>query len=281
MNKNNKRSTWKYGQPKTAFISGGGSGLGLNIAKELIQEGANIAIFDHGRSDDLVQYLNQLIVHNDQRIERYIVDIADPKALDKAMNSAVSEVGVPDFALNSAGILRTATFSKLSYETFEQVINVNLIGSRNFAFSVLQHMQSGGHLILVASLAGIVGSYTHAAYAASKFGVVGLAEVLRLELKLKGISVSVICPGEIDTPLLKQERIDGSPITEMMNDFAGVLSVEDAINGIMKGLKTRQYMITPGFRAKLTRAIARKFTTLFHLIADSKLAKAYSKFQSK
>lgn len=273
----NSQSSWKYGQPQTAFISGGGSGLGLNIAQNLIREGVNVALFDRDVSPSVISALKPLALHNNQKVERYIVDITNPEALDNAVQSAVRDVGSPDLALNSAGILRTATFSELSHETFVQVINVNLIGSRNFASSVLQHMQPGGHLVLVASLAGIIGSYTHAAYAASKFGVVGLAEVLRLELKLKGIDVSVICPGEIDTPMLKQERIEGSPITESMNDFAGVLTVEQAISGIMKGLHKRQYMITPGFRAKLTREMARKAMTLVHWIADGKLAKAYSK----
>lgn len=260
---------WKHGTPKTAFISGGGSGIGLNLAKALLKDGANIAIFDLKVEDALLEELRAL--NKAARVERYIVDITDHQSVDAAMDSAAADLGAPDFAINCAGILRTAVFTQMPYQMFEQTIQVNLIGSRNFAAGVLRHMQPGGHLALIASLAGICGSYTHAAYSASKFGVVGLAEVLRTELKPEGIDVSVICPGEILTPMLEEERRVGSSVTEIVNEFAGVLPVEDAVRGILKGLQKREFMVTPGFKARLTRALARKASGLFRMIVDSKV----------
>lgn len=260
---------WKHGTPKTAFISGGGSGIGLNLAKALLKEGANIAIFDLKVEDALLEELRAL--NKAARVERYIVDITDHQSVDSAMDSAAADLGAPDFAINCAGILRTAVFTQMPYQMFEQTIQVNLIGSRNFAAGVLRHMQRGGHLALIASLAGICGSYTHAAYSASKFGVVGLAEVLRTELKPEGIDVSVVCPGEILTPMLEEERRVGSSVTEIVNEFAGVLPVEDAVRGILTGLQKREFMVTPGFKARLTRALARKASGLFRMIVDSKV----------
>jgi len=274
-------SRWKKGAPRVAFVSGGGSGIGLNMVRALLAEGASVAIFDLMVAPDLLSELQGRKVKQGQRIVAHLVDITDPLAVETAMDHAAGELGVPDFAFNSAGILRTAVFTELPYETFELVVRINLLGSRNFAAGVLRHMPAGGHLVLVASLSGLVGSYTQAAYAASKFGVVGLADVLRTELKLRGIDVSVVCPGEISTPLLAYEREHGSPITQAMNAFAGVLSVDQAIAGILDGVQRRQYMITPGFRAKLTRFLARKTTGLFHWIVDSKLAAAYAKEQGR
>lgn len=262
-------SNWKHGAPKTAYISGGGSGIGLNLAKALLKDGANIAIFDLKVEDALLEELRAL--NKGGRVEKYIVDITDHQGVDAAMDSAAADLGAPDFAINCAGILRTAVFTEMPYQMFEQSIRVNLIGSRNFAAGVLRHMQPGGHLALIASLAGICGSYTHAAYSASKFGVVGLAEVLRTELKPAGIDVSVVCPGEIQTPMLEEERRVGSSVTEIVNEFAGVLPVEDAVRGILKGLKKREFMVTPGFKARLTRALARKMSGLFRMIVDSKV----------
>ena len=270
-------TSWKYGAPKVAFVSGGGSGIGLSLTRALLADGAAVAIFDLKVEDALLEELRGQCKGN-ARVERYVVDITDPDAVDRAMAEAAIKLGGPDFAINCAGILRTAVFTEMSYEIFEQSIRVNLFGSRNFAASALKHMRTGGHLALIASLAGMCGSYTHGAYATSKFGVVGLAEVLRTELKPRGIDVSVVCPGEISTPMLEEERRVGSPVTEVVNEFAGVLPVEVAVRGILDGLRKRTFMVTPGFKAKLTRYLARSHTGLFRWIVDKKVAKALAQF---
>jgi len=265
-------NNWKHGTPKVAFVSGGGSGIGLNLTRALLADGAAVAIFDLKVDDALLNDLHGISPH--VRVERYLVDITDPDAVEKAMDEAARALGAPDFAINCAGILRTAVFAEMSYALFDQTMQVNLYGSRNFAAGVLRHMQPGGHLALIASLAGMCGSYTHGAYATSKFAVVGLAEVLRTELKPKGIDVSVVCPGEIQTPMLAEERRVGSKVTEIVNEFAGVLPVEVAVQGMLDGLRRRTFMITPGFKARLTRYLARSHTGLFRWVVDRKVAKA-------
>jgi len=90
--------------------------------------------------------------------------------------------------------------------------------------------------------------------------------VLRAEQKLQGIDVSVVCPGEISTPLLTYEREHGIPITEVLNAFAGVLSVEQAVAGILHGIRRRQLIITPG---------------LLHWVGTLKLAKAFGREQAR
>jgi len=270
-------SNWKHGVPKVAFVSGGGSGIGLNLTRALLADGASVAIFDLKVEDALLKELRGLC-KGSARVECFVVDITDPEAVEIAMDEAAATVGAPEFAINCAGILRTAVFTEMSYAMFDQSIRVNLYGSRNFAAGVLKHMRTGGHLALIASLAGMCGSYTHGAYATSKFGVVGLAEVLRTELKPKGIDVSVVCPGEIHTPMLEEERRVGSKVTEIVNEFAGVLPVEVAVQGILDGLRKRTFMITPGFKAKLTRYLARSHTGLFRWIVDGKVAKALKAF---
>ena len=219
-------SSWKRGAPKIAYVSGGGSGIGLCVVRALLADGATVAIFDLTVGDDVLTGLRELCVRQTQQVRIYTVDITDPLAVEDSMAQAETDLGAPDFGFNSAGILRTAVFTEIPYETFDLVVKINLMGSRNFAASILKRMESGSHLVFMASLAGIVGSYTQAAYAASKFGVVGLAEVLRLEQNLRGVDVSVVCPGEIDTPLLQYEREHGSSVTQELNKIGGVLSAE-------------------------------------------------------
>lgn len=260
--------------PDVVFISGGMSGIGAQLAKAYAQAGANIGIFDVQENPDTLARIKDRMTSSQQQIQTFQIDICQHQDVEQAINNAVATLGAPNLAINCAGILRSAPFEKLDYETFKQVVDVNLMGSRNFAASVIPHFAPGSHLVLMASLAGIVGTYTHAAYAASKFGVVGLAEVLKLELKTQNIDVSVICPGEITTPLLEHERQYGSKVTTKMNKFAGVLDVHTACNGMLKGLANRQFMITPGFKAWFTREFAKKASTLFRKIADYKYSQA-------
>lgn len=267
-------SKWKYRRPNVTYLSGGGSGIGLGFAQALLRDGSSVAIFDLQIGDDVLAQLQNACASNGQSVVFYPVDVTDPVALETAMTAAHARQGLADLAFNCAGLMRNAVFTELSFETFQLVINVNLIGSRNFAASALKRLSPKGHLVFMASLAGIVGSYTQSAYAASKFGVVGLAEVLRAEQKLQGIDVSVVCPGEIQTPLLDYERLHGSPVTRSLNSVAGVLTVDQAVAGILHGIQRRQFMITPGLKAKLIRAVGRKCTSLQRWIVDRNLAKS-------
>lgn len=253
----------------------GGSGIGLGIVQALVAQGVSVAIFDLQMPENAQASLRAACTAQGQSVIFYLADITNPAAVDAAMVHAHAQQGAADLAFNCAGLMRNGVFTQLSFETFQQVINVNLIGSRNFAASALKHLSPQGHLVFMASLAGIVGSYTQSAYAASKFGVVGLAEVLRAEQKLYGIDVSVVCPGEVQTPLLDYERQHGSPVTRSLNAVAGVLTVDQAVAGILRGIARRQFMITPGFKARLIRALGRKCTSLQRWIVDRNLAKSF------
>ncbi len=152
----------------------------------------------------------------------------------------------------SAPAQRAAPFEQLSREDFEMVVQVNLFGSRNFAAALLPHMRSGARLGLVSSMAGFAANYSYATYCASKFTVVGLGRVLRLELKPKGIDVSLICPPEVDTPMVVEEARTMHPVSRTLKDLGGTLSVEEAIAGILAGLDAGRTVIIPGVKAKFT-----------------------------
>jgi NAD(P)-dependent dehydrogenase (short-subunit alcohol dehydrogenase family) len=124
------------------------------------------------------------------------------------------------------------------------------VGSRNFAAAALAHMQPGSRLALVSSLAGLVPNYSYAAYSASKYGVVGLAEVLRLECRPRGIGVSVICPPEVETNLVVEERKTQHPASAALKRTAGTLDLDTACRGIFSGLQEGRFMVIPSHRAR-------------------------------
>ena len=266
--------TWKEKTPRRVFISGGGSGIGREFAHRLAQEGADVAIFNRKLAPDVLAELKQMAIRPNQRFESYRADVSDEAGLRVAIDQAVAHIGAPDLAINSAGIQFASPFEKLSSDDFNHVIQVNLIGSRNFAAAVVPHLSQGAHLVFVASLAGLVGSFSYAAYCSSKYGVVGLAAALRVELKLQGIDVSICCPGEIDTPMVAIERATIHPIAAALKDFAGTMSVEPACELMLRSIARRKFEIVPGFKPRLTASLSRYLPNLMRLIADNIAAKA-------
>jgi NAD(P)-dependent dehydrogenase (short-subunit alcohol dehydrogenase family) len=239
-------------KPRTAFITGGMSGLGKALASEYISRGASVAIFDMAINDEVLQELQAAASNSGQQVQAYVVSVTEAEALNEAVGKAVAAVGKPELAINCAGIQRADPFDVQSQADFELVVQVNLFGSRNFAAAVVPHMESGARLALVASMAGFTANYSYAAYSASKFSVIGLGRVLRLELKPKGIEVSMICPPEVDTPMVTEEAKNMHPVSRTLKDLAGTLDIDTAISGILSGLDAGKLIIVPGLKAKIT-----------------------------
>lgn len=207
-----------------------------------------MAAFD--RTADGLSRLTETANQHGRKLHSQTVDVRDADRLTEAVQEAVGLLGAPDLAINSAGIQLAKPFPELSAEEFRRVIEVNLLGSRNFAAAVLPHMQAGGRLALVSSLAGLVPNYSYAAYGASKYAVVGLAEVLRLEYRPRGIHVSVVCPPEVETNLVVEERKTQHPASAALKRTAGTLDVNTACREIFAGLQEGRFMIIPSRRGR-------------------------------
>ncbi len=237
---------------RALFVSGGASGIGKALAELYIKKGYSVALFDINPGKKEILELRSLCDDKAQKIAGYKVDIKKSSEVTKAVNRAVNEIGIPSRAINCAGIQRAFVFEELNEKDYRSVVETNLFGSRNFAAAVLPHMNEGAKLAFISSLAGIVTNYTYGAYSSSKFGVVGLAGVLRIELKLRGIDVSVICPPEIITPMVEKELVTMHHVTRKLKDFAGTIPLEKACLSIFHDLERGKFMIIPGFKAKLT-----------------------------
>jgi 3-dehydrosphinganine reductase len=255
---------------RTAFVTGSGSGIGLALAETLARRGARVAAFDLRFTDEARARLRKVC----PAALFFEVDVRDAAGVAAAVKSAVGQIGRPDVAINSAGVQVALPFLEISSERYDFVVDVNLKGSRNFAAAVLPHMQSGGRLALVASLAGIVSNYGYAAYSSSKFGVVGLATALRIECRTRGIAVSVICPPEVETPMVEEERRTAPAITMQTKQFAGTVTLGDLCAQVMHGLERDQFLIVPGsWRARFTVFLGRTFPKLMARVTDSMIAK--------
>ena len=270
----NGRYRWKHGAPRTVFISGGSSGIGRDMARRLAAEGADIALFNRSGAEDVLAELRAAARSPAQRFAAYRADVALPGSIEAAACQAVAELGAPDLAINSAGVINALTFDVASAQDFERVIDINLKGSRHFAAAVLPHMQARSHMVFIASLAALTGNFAYTAYCASKFGVRGLAEALRYELRLKDIDVSLCCPGEIMTPMVEEEKRHQHPVSAALKAFAGSARLEDSVPALLHGIARRRFEIVDGPRPALTAFLSRHTPRLSRRIGDAIAARA-------
>jgi NAD(P)-dependent dehydrogenase (short-subunit alcohol dehydrogenase family) len=251
------------------FITGGASGIGAKVTEIFAARGAHVASFDlvaaaPGGAGSTAASLS------------YELDIGDAAATEVAFRQAAQVMGPPSIVFNSAGLGGfSRPFEEFPLDRFEQMVRVNLIGTRNVAAAALPLMRPGGKLALMASLAGLVTAYGQSGYAASKHGVVGLASVLRVELKPKGIDVCVICPPEIDTPMSQEERLTRPPETTAMKLFAGVVDLDAGCRYMVERVLRGQFLIIPGRRARLAWAMQKLLPrAVVNAIADRMVARA-------
>ncbi len=192
---------------KTAFITGGASGIGLALARALLAEGANTVIADV--EADALESAEQSLDAPADRLMTCVLDVTDRAAFADARDAAVDAMGGVQLVFNNAGVNAAGPVQEMTYPDFDWVLGVNLGGVVNGVVTFLPELQRHGpaaHLINTASVGGLLGMRGLSIYNASKFGVVGLSEALRADLEGTGIGVSVLCPGIIDTALASSER---------------------------------------------------------------------------
>ncbi len=233
---------------RTVYITGAASGIGRELARRYVRQGWNAFLFDRAELEGAVAEMKSL-AGSEQTLQGLMLDVSDEASVNTAFSEAAGQLA-PDLVINCAGILSCEPFTNSSGEDFERVIRVNLIGSRHVAASAVTHLRPGGQLVLVASLAGVAACYGYTAYCAAKHGVVGLADVLRMELKPLGITVSLVCPPEVETPMVVEERKTRAKATSDIKALGGLLTVEEAASQIEAGVARRDFMIIPGRRAR-------------------------------
>ncbi|KXX69391.1 SDR family NAD(P)-dependent oxidoreductase [Flammeovirga sp. SJP92] len=265
-----------YYNNKNVFITGGTSGIGLEMGKQLSYFGANVILFGRKNFENAINTVSS--VGNGNKIHTIFMETTDLNSVQSGFDEGKEIIGNPDIVIHSAGIGRCVPFSEFSQEEFEQVNNVNLFGSRNVAEVALHYLkETKGQLMFIVSLAGIVTNYGYSAYCASKYATLGLAGVLRSEWQPLGISVTAACPPEITTPLVEKERIESPEVAKLLKNFAGNLPLDYACRYMLKGLSKRKYMVIPGFKAKFVALTQRLAPSINNYISDLIIARHTTK----
>ena len=184
-----------------AVITGGGSGIGAAVARQLLDQGLRVTLM--GRSLERLRAQQQAlggVVGGSVGIQA--CDVGD----EASVAAAFAAVGPVDILVNNAGQVETAPLARTSLETWQRLLNVNLTGTFLCSRAVLPGMtqQRFGRIVNVASTAALKGYAYVAAYCAAKHGVLGLTRALALETVKKGITVNAVCPGYTETEIVVQ-----------------------------------------------------------------------------
>lgn len=191
---------------KVAFITGAAQGIGLAVARAYVENGASVVIADI-RAAEGESAATALNVEAAGRVLAVPLDVTDEAATEDAARRTIEHFGRVDCVIANAGVLVLRYAVEMDLADWRRVIDVNLTGAFITAKVFARHLieqGEGGRVILTSSLFGTRGGAENAAYSASKFGMIGLAQCLAAELAPHRILVNCVCPGQIDTDMIRQ-----------------------------------------------------------------------------
>ncbi|MET8534284.1 3-oxoacyl-ACP reductase FabG [Streptomyces sp. NPDC005065] len=203
---------------KSAVVTGGAQGIGLAIARALVDQGARVVIGDLNE----VQARQAVEDLGGDSIARFShCDVRDGAMIERLLDTAEEAFGPVDIFVNNAGLTRDATLRKMSEEDFDMVVDVHLKGTWNGVRAAAARMRERGtgSIVNISSMSGKVGNIGQTNYSAAKAGIIGLTKAAAKELAHKGIRVNAVQPGFIATPMtetmpehVKQQKLAEIPM---------------------------------------------------------------------
>jgi NAD(P)-dependent dehydrogenase (short-subunit alcohol dehydrogenase family) len=235
-----------------AVVTGGASGLGRALCEELGRRGAFVMVTDV--QEEGARAVAAGIAAAGGRASGAGLDVRDAAAFERLLDETIAAHGRLDYLFNNAGIAAAGEAQSLPLDVWRKVIDINLWGVIHGAMAGYSRMvrQGSGHIVNVASLAGIGGMALGTPYATSKFGVVGLSLTLRAEGADLGVRVTAVCPAYIQTGIFDNGTYVGTNQKgiESLIPFKYV-DVNVAARKVLQGVERNKPMIVFPFYAKL------------------------------
>ena len=255
---------------KTAFVTGGASGIGLALGRAFAAAGMKVMLADIEAValEKAVKNLNEF----SPDIRGTLCDVGDPASVERAAQASFAAFGNVHVVCNNAGVAAGGGIDTISLDNWRWVLDVNLMGVLHGIRSFLPHMRAhseGGHIVNTASMAGMMGGLGFSPYGASKFAAVSMSEGLAAQLKPHGIGVSVLCPSYVRTGIgdsgrnrperygpatvLDPEGPSAKMVAEIARQLAAGLEPAAVAARVLTAIRENQlYVFThPGMRAEV------------------------------
>jgi short-subunit dehydrogenase len=260
LNKNSSRFLF---QGKTALVTGAASGIGAALADNLANRGCDLALID--RDAEGLEAVRKSLDSIGVKISTYRLDMANAGKISAFPQQFLANHSRLHLVFNNAGVSLAGSFSKLSLDEMEWLININFWGVVRMSKATLPLLmaESDAWIINISSILGIVAPAGRSAYCASKFAVRGFSDALRHELADSSVGVSTVYPGGVKSNIYQNLRL---PTTRSKDDREKIIedmernlhtTVEKAAEVILKGVERRKARILVGLDAKILSVLER------------------------
>lgn len=239
---------------RNVVVTGGSYGIGLEICRSFACRGANVFIIARNpeRLSTAVEEIGR-VAPPGRRVSGYPCDVSDRAAITRCIEEiARAQQGI-DVLVNNAGTVVAGYFEDLSMQDFEAQVKTNFLGTVYATRAALPHLLSREEsaLVITSSLAGIKGVFGYSAYSPGKFALTGFAEVLRAELKSKGVQVTLLLPPDTDTPGYRRELKTQPPETGAVGGKAGLMQPQQVAERFIRSFIKGKFMVICGMSGRL------------------------------
>ena len=233
--------------------------------------------------DKAIQILSNQKIHKNQKLTSISADVADTESLIEIIPCYLKTNPIPDFLFNAAGVAKPGYVEELQLDVYKWTMDIDYHGTVTMTKILLPHFlkRGNGHIVTFSSLAGVLGVFGYTAYSGAKFAVRGFTDVLRAELKPKGIKVSIVYPPDTDTPQLAWENQFKPFETRVIANSDNPISAEIVAKTILKDMARDKYAIVPGLDAKMTYFLGVHLGNLVYPVMDMLVSNAIKKKRSQ
>lgn len=265
---------------KVVIVSGGSTGMGKATAKNIVQLGGSVCIIARNTENlkKAVKEIESLKTNDKQFIEMISCDTTKMEQLKPLLTEFIEKHGIPDYLFNFVGFAIPNYIENLVLDDFKIHINGNYYGQLIPTLIILPYFMKAkkGFISFTSSLVCYYPMMGYAMYTPAKFAILGLAEVLRNELKPYNLNFSVLFPSDTNTPAFAKENETKPKECLMMSERSKIYSPEEIADPFIEGILKKKFMILPGV-SKLAWRMFRHFPKLVRWIIDRDLQKVRKK----